>query len=120
MSDDAHTVELVVQDGVLVAGISGEIDLANADVLEAAVLAQVAASPAGTVVDLTAVTFIDSAGVRFLDHVVAALPAQHRLLVVAPEPGRARFTLRLCGFPDALLRAALADALAELREPPTP
>ena len=115
---DLPELSLAVRDGVLVATVRGEVDLANGPELEAAVLGRTADdAPRGVVVDLTEVTFLDSAGVRFVDHVAAAT-TQRPLLVVAAAAGRARFTLRLCGFPDDLVREDLDGAVSELREPP--
>jgi anti-anti-sigma factor len=108
------------RDGVVVARVFGEVDLSNAAEVEAAVLAAAAKSRGPFVVDLSAVPFLDSAGVRLLDHLLAERPPDRALLVVAEEHGRARFTLRLCGFPDDLLRDDLAAAVSEVAAPPTP
>jgi anti-sigma B factor antagonist len=110
-------VRVEERDGVVVARVFGEVDLSNAAEVEADVLAAAATSRGPFVVDLTAVTFLDSAGVRCLDHVLAERPAGASVLVVAEERGRARFTLRLCGFPDDLLRNDLTAAVAELSPP---
>ena len=101
-------------DGVLVARLSGAIDPSNAAGVEADVLEAVTTASGGFVVDLTAVTFLDSAGVRFLDHVLAARGPDIPLLVVAEQEGSTRFTLRICGFPEDLLRDDLAVAVSEL------
>ncbi len=117
---DIQKVEIDERDGIVVATVTGEIDLANAAEVERAVIGAAATGRVGLVVDLSAVTFLDSSGVRFLDHVVAQQPPDRPLIVVATESGRARFTLRLCGFPDELLRPDLAATLLELGEPRTP
>ncbi len=109
-----HTLRVTRERDVVVAAVSGEIDLSNAADLEGAVLAAAADARAGLVVDLTGVTFLDSAGVRFLDHVLAARLPEQRMLVAAAAGGRVRFTLRLCGFPEDLLRATVDRATAEL------
>jgi anti-sigma B factor antagonist len=117
---DGELVRVEQRDGVVVVRVSGDVDLTNAAAVEAAVLEAAATSPGAVVVDLTAVPFLDSAGVRCLDHLLAERGPDRRLLVVADTYGRARFTLRLCGFPDDLLRDDLAAALSEVAPPRTP
>ena len=116
MSDDG-LVLVKKRDGVVIARVTGDVDLSNAAQVEALVLAATATSGGALVVDLTAVPFLDSAGVRCLDHLVAECHPDRPLLVVAETHGRARFTLRLCGFPDDLLRDDLAGAVSELSAP---
>jgi anti-sigma B factor antagonist len=115
---DTELVRVEKRDGVLVARVSGDVDLSNAGQVETTVLAAAEASGGPLVVDLTAVTFLDSAGVRCLDHLLTGRGPDRRLLVVADEDGRARFTLRLCGFPDDLLREDLAAAVSEVSPRP--
>lgn len=109
---DLHRLTMADHDGVLVVTVDGEIDMSNAAELESTVM-QRADSAAGVVVDLVGVSFVDSAGVRFLDHLAAALA--DRVLVVAPTPGRVRSTLRLCGFPDDLVRDESVAAVTALQ-----
>lgn len=109
-------LQLSERHGVLVASVTGEIDLANGPELADAVVAGATAATRGMVVDLTAVTFLDSAGVRFLDQVTAR-GAGRQVLVVAPAGGGVAYTLRLCGFPADRVRDGLAAAVAELRDP---
>lgn len=105
-------LELTERNGVMVAAIVGEIDLSNSAQLEHGVLAGVGSAVA-VVLDLTGVTFVDSAGVRLLDHLTAAF-APPRALLVAGAGRRVRFTLRLCGFPLDLMCADVESAVAEL------
>ena len=110
-------VRVEQRDGVVIARVSGDVDLSNAADVEAAVLAAAATSRGPLVVDLTAVPFLDSAGVRCLDHLLAERPPDRPMLVVAERHGRARFTLRLCDFPDELLRDDLAAGVSEVAPP---
>ncbi len=112
-------VHVEQRDGVVIVRVTGDVDLSNAAQVEAAVLAAATTSHGSMVVDLTAVPFVDSAGVRCLDHLLAERPPDGSVLVVADEHGRAWFTLRLCGFPDDLLRDDLAAAVSELTSPPS-
>jgi anti-sigma B factor antagonist len=101
------------QDGVLVAVLTGEVDLSNAVSLEERIAA--AAGEGALVVDLTAVTFIDSAGVRLLDHLVAAGQPGLAIRVVAPPGSRVLFTLRLCGFRTELVAPDAEGGVTDLR-----
>jgi anti-anti-sigma factor len=116
---EGQPVQTEQRDGVVIVRVTGDVDLSNAAQVEAAVLAAAATSRGALVVDLTDVPFIDSAGVRCLDHLLSERPPDGSVLVVADEHGRARFTLRLCGFPDDLLRDDLAAAVSELTSPPS-
>ncbi len=98
--------------GVTVAVLTGEIDISNAADLEQRL------APAGTegrlVVDLTTVTFLDSAGVRLLDHLAARCGNGATFRVVAPSAGPVPFTLRICGFRAELVTDDVAAAVADL------
>jgi anti-sigma B factor antagonist len=70
----------------------------------------------GVVLDLSAVTFFDSSGVRLTDHLsrqCAAAGAGFR--VVAPPAGRSRRVLELVGLAEQLAEDDLDTALAALR-----
>jgi anti-sigma B factor antagonist len=92
--------------------LAGELDMANASAIGAEIATHTVASSA-VLIDLTAVSFLDSAGVRLLDTLVGAYgerrtPVQ---LVVAPT-GPVRLTLKMCAFREDLLSADLASAAA--------
>jgi anti-sigma B factor antagonist len=112
MSDLAR-LETEVQGTVLLAVLTGEIDVSNAAELEDR-LAAAAADLAGLVVDLTGVTFLDSAGVRLLDHLVADREPDPLVRVVVIDSGPVPFTLRLCGFRADLVATSREQALADL------
>jgi len=92
----------------------GEIDVGNSGEIGRAVVRRV--GDAGRVlVDLTAVEFLDSAGVRLLDALVGDLLARGAVTrLVVGESGPARTTLRLCAFREELLAADLGRAAADL------
>lgn len=100
--------------GATIVLLAGEIDMSNAGALEDTARAAVG-DAAAVVLDLREVTFLDSAGVRLLDHLVAQWEPVRRLRVVAAHEGPVRFTLRLCGFPDRLLSDSRAHALEAVR-----
>jgi len=95
---------------VLVARLTGEIDASNAGVLEERI-AGVAGPSNPLVVDLTAVTFLDSAGVRLLHHLAAGRQQDRQIRLVVPPSGAVPFTLRVCGFRTDLQVATVDDAV---------
>ena len=98
--------------GTVVAALSGDVDLVTAAGLTEELLRE-AADRTALVLDLSAVTFLDSAGVRLVDTVTRDCAAQGTpLRVVAPPGGPPRLALSLCSYPDSLLAATTQDALA--------
>jgi anti-sigma B factor antagonist len=94
--------------------LSGEIDLANAPAIGRDIVAHTAAAGA-VLIDLTRVSFLDSAGVRLLDALVGDMDdLGTRIRLVVGETGAARMTLTLCAFRDDLLATDLARAAADL------
>ena len=94
---------------------AGEIDLTNAEGLRDALLSALNAGALGLVVDMTATTFLDSAGVTALVRAsrrAAATEATLRLAVTAPPVLR---VLNLVGI-DRLIEVypSVADAMASL------
>jgi anti-sigma B factor antagonist len=95
--------------------LSGEIDLANAPEI-GRVIAQRASGADAVLIDLTAVSFLDSAGVRLLDALVGDLDLSGTpFRLVVGERGAARTTLQLCAFRDDVLATDLDRAAADLR-----
>jgi anti-sigma B factor antagonist len=94
--------------------LSGEIDMANAPTIGREIVSHVRGND-GVVIDLTAVSFLDSAGVRLLDALVGDLDDHGRgIRLVVGETGAARMTLQLCAFRDDLLASSLDRAAADL------
>jgi stage II sporulation protein AA (anti-sigma F factor antagonist) len=78
--------------------IEGEVDLANADEVEATIVAAVGNEVAGLTVDLAGVEYLDSAGLRILYALATRLRTlQIRLVVTAPEGSVARQVIELAG-----------------------
>jgi anti-sigma B factor antagonist len=94
--------------------LAGEIDLANAPTIGRQIVAYL--RDCGPVlIDLTAVSFLDSAGVRLLDALVGDLDDHgKRIRLVVGEGGPARMTLQLCAFRDDLLATDLKKAADEV------
>jgi anti-sigma B factor antagonist len=90
--------------------LAGEIDVGNALDIGAEIALQTAASRA-VLIDLTAVAFLDSAGVRLLDTLVGELGERRTpVRLVVAETGAIRLTLMMCAFRDDLLAGDLASA----------
>jgi anti-sigma B factor antagonist len=94
--------------------LSGEIDLGNAGEIGKAIVDRI--REAGKVlIDLTTVSFLDSAGVRLLDALVGDLSAHGTpTRLVVGERGPARMTLQLCAFRPDVLTTDLDRAAREL------
>ena len=94
--------------------LSGEIDLANAPAIGKEIVGYVGGEDA-VLIDLTSVSFLDSAGVRLLDYIVGDMDDNGRAIrLVVGETGAARMTLQLCAFRDDLLSSDLEKAAGEL------
>src|SRR3954447_6720355 len=94
--------------------LAGEIDLATAPAIGRRITAHMTA-PGAVLIDLTGVSFLDSAGVRLLDMLVGDLDDQGtEIRLVVGETGAARMTLQLCAFREDLLATDLERAAAEL------
>ena len=91
-------VTIGVEDGIVVANLTGEIDLSNATEITDALLDGVPNEALGLVIDLSEVSYIDSAGVRMLAELDHRLGWRTQVLrVVAPEASRSRRVLEIAG-----------------------
>ena len=91
-------VTIGVEDGVVVAGLSGEIDLSNAAEITDALLRGVPNEALGLVIDLSEVSYLDSAGVRMLAELDHRLGWRAQVLrIVASEASRSRRVLEIAG-----------------------
>jgi anti-anti-sigma factor len=104
-------VTIGVEDGVVVAGLSGEIDLSNAAEITGALLRGVPNEALGLVIDLSEVSYLDSAGVRMLAELDHRLGWRAQVLrVVAPEASRSRRVLEIAGLERVLSIDISVDA----------
>ena len=89
--------------------VLGEVDRTTAPELADAL--STTKSPV-VVLDLTEVTFLDSAGVRAIENSCREVrDALRAFVVVAPADSRAGWTLRVAGFDADLVRESLESAL---------
>jgi anti-anti-sigma factor len=119
-------VTIAADDGVVVASLSGEIDLSNAAEITDALLGGVPNEALGLVVDLSEVSYIDSAGVRMLAELDHRLGWRAQALrVVAPEESRSRRVLEIAGLElvlslDTTVEAARTSVQDPSEEPEPP
>jgi anti-anti-sigma factor len=86
------------RDGVLVAGVTGEIDVSNAAELERAVSAELTRDAAGLVMDLGGLEFMDSSGVHLMFHLARRLEQRGLgFALVLPADSIPRRVLELSG-----------------------
>jgi anti-anti-sigma factor len=111
-------VDLVIEDrdGVVVAQVSGELDIADASRTGDAIAGAVPTSARGLVVDFSGLEFIDSSGIAMLFGLVRRLSGRRQQLrVVAPEGGPVTRVLDIVEFERAApVVGDLEKALAEL------
>jgi anti-anti-sigma factor len=119
-------VTIAADDGVVVASLSGEIDLSNAAEITDALLGGVPNEALGLVIDLSAVSYIDSAGVRMLAELDHRLGWRAQALrVVAPQESRSRRVLEIAGLErvlslDTTVEAAQGSVQDPSEEPELP
>lgn len=109
--------------GALVARLTGEVDMSNAEELGATVMAATPGDARGVVLDLSEVDYLDSAGIYVIHGMRASLQARGQSLVlVIPADSPIHDALRLSGAErpgelveelDAALRALEASQSAD-------
>jgi anti-anti-sigma factor len=107
------------EERALVARLEGELDMTNVGTLEDELLSSLLPDGLGVVLDLSPTTYIDSAGIRMLFNVGAALRARGReLRLVVPEDAVIRRALLLVQVGEAApMHEAVQEAVAALRAP---
>lgn len=104
-------IHITAHDGVVIARVTGEIDMSNAGDLRGAILEATPNDALGLVLDLSTIDYIDSAGIHFLYRLGDSLRARGQTLrVVIPPNSPASDTLRLAGVKRHV------DVVAELDE----
>jgi anti-sigma B factor antagonist len=113
---DSITTLVEDHDGVSVVSVSGEIDLVTAPALEQAIGAVVAESPTALVIDLSAVEFLGSVGLKILAATYERLGTSAGFGVVARGPATRR-PIHLTGLDKTFpLYPTLDDALTAVRD----
>jgi anti-anti-sigma factor len=75
-------LELETRDRALVARVTGEIDLSNAESIRNDITNAVPHDSAGVLLDLTDTTYLDSSGIRFLFDLAQRLQSRRQQLVL--------------------------------------
>ena len=95
---------------IVVGHVEGEIESVNADEMSAALAGQLSSDKMGLVIDLTGVSYLDSAGIELLFDLARRLRThRQRLRLVVPSQAPMRRVLELCD----IQRAAPIDATVE-------
>jgi anti-anti-sigma factor len=120
MSDLARIEVIDADDGLLVARLAGDLDLANLHAVHTALLDATPNDAFGLVVDLAGVQFLDSSGVETLFRLQRSLGVrQQRFAVAIPPEATTRRALELSGAAGEMALCPSADAaLAMLRAAP--
>jgi anti-anti-sigma factor len=112
-----YDVHVGTQDGVLLASLEGEIDMANVDLVRTTVVRAISNEAHGAVLDLSRTAYIDSAGITLLFHMRERLRVRGQELRLVVPPGSPAFAaLRYAGVLETLdVRDSVDAAVAELR-----
>jgi anti-anti-sigma factor len=112
---DPITSTVAHREGVAVVSIGGEIDLSNAPEFEAAIDEALDEDPPVLVIELSAVKFMASAGLRVLAAARDKLSKSSQLAVVANNPATSR-PIQLTGLDKVFsLYPTLGDALTAVK-----
>lgn len=110
MRDPLAELSFETVGNVLVGRVAGEIESVNAQEMSMALAAQLTSEVAGLVIDLSQVTYLDSAGIELLFDLARRLRThRQRLRLVLPVDAPMRRVLELCDID----RAAPIDATVE-------
>jgi anti-anti-sigma factor len=91
-------VSFTFNEGILLAHVSGEIDISNASELAAAIGERMANDAVGAVLDLSDVDYMDSGGIHMLYRLRESLRARGQsLAIVVPPASPVIDALRLAG-----------------------
>lgn len=111
-------IETAEQEGVVIAAVSGDIDIANIEELGQELRKAGLTSGIGLVIDLGDVRYIDSAGVTMLFAVRQELErARLRVAVAIPDSSPVRRLLKVTAFDEVVpTLPATDDAVSVLRD----
>lgn len=105
------------EDGVAVARLHGDIDVANVPVITTTLREEARAAGRGLVIDLSGVRYLDSAGMQLLFQLAQDLTvARKGLLVALPEDAPISRLLKITNFHESAgIHPTVADCVAALR-----
>lgn len=106
---------------VAVARLTGEIDLSNADSVESAITESTPNGALALVLDVSALDYLDSAGIHLIYRLREKLQARGQCLrLVIPFKSPANDALRLAGVSQVVGTAQTLDAVLQEFAPPDP
>ena len=119
MRDPLAELSFETAGNVVVGRVEGEIESVNAEEMSRALAGQLTSDRAGLVIDLSRVTYLDSAGIELLFDLARRLRThRQRLRLVVPVDAPMRRVLELCDIDRAApIDATVDDALEHLAEP---
>jgi anti-sigma B factor antagonist len=99
------------RDGIAIATLDGEIDIANSAEVADALLHAAADQPIGLIADLTRLRYLDSGGVRTLFKVADQLAvSRRRFALVVPESSPLNRLIKITGLDEAAWVGVSVDA----------
>jgi anti-anti-sigma factor len=112
-------VQITLARHALIARLSGEIDMSNAEEMGATVIGATPTEASGVVLDLSAVEYLDSAGIYVIYGMRASLQARGQsLILVIPPESPVHDALRLSGADrPGELAGTVAEALTTIERP---
>jgi anti-anti-sigma factor len=112
-------VQIILAPNALVARVTGEVDMSNAEEMGATVIGATPNESQGVVLDLSGVDYLDSAGIYVIFGMRASLQARgQRLVLVIPAESPVHDTLRLSGAErPGEMAATVPDALRAIDRP---
>lgn len=113
-------IQITFQNSVVVAELTGEIDLSNARGIQEAIAVATPNDATLAVLDLSQLDYLDSAGIQLIYQVREKLQVRgQRLSLVFPADSPASDALRLAGVLDYLdVFQTVSEALAQAPPPP--
>jgi anti-anti-sigma factor len=124
--DRISGIDFDEREGVIVASVEGEIDSSNAADLRLALADRLPSASSALVLDLSAVTYLDSSGIQLLFDLGRRLAARRQSMrLVVPPDAPMRRVLELCAVEavapmDAELDLSLAELASAEGPPPGP
>ena len=103
MTSQIHSLELERVDGVAVAVLSGEMDMSNATPVRQRIAEFVTQDDDALILDLSGLSFIDSAGLHAVFGLSAVLQEKRqRLVLIVPRGSQVERTLEVVGMPGTI------------------
>lgn len=114
MTGELCEVEFERHDEVAVAVLSGEIDMSNATAVRQRIAEFVTPDDGALILDLSSLSFIDSAGLHSVFELGARLrERRQRLFLSIPAGSQVQRTIELVGIPDVIHVSPDRDAALE-------